>query len=124
MKDLTTGAQLIKGRANDGGYEWPHRKSTIPSVFSTSIKRHMSIWHSKLGHHAFSILKIIISHSSLPVSNNLSSLHCNDCLINKSHKMPFSVSSLSSTKPLELVFFNVWTSPVMSIDGYKYYIFL
>lgn len=46
------------------------------------------------------------------------------CLINKSHKLPFSNSSIVSTKPLQIIFTDVWTSPITSIDNYKYYLVL
>lgn len=31
-------------------------------------------------------------------------------------------SSLTSSGPLDLIYTDVWTSPVYSIDGYKYYV--
>lgn len=40
----------------------------------------------------------------------------------KSHKLPFVESSLVSIAPLELIYSDVWTSPVFSIDGFKYYV--
>lgn len=50
------------------------------------------------------------------------SFFCNSCKCNKMHKLPFSVSTLSSSKPLELLYTDVWgASPGVSIDGYKYY---
>lgn len=49
---------------------------------------------------------------------------CADCLINKSHKLPFANSSITSTSPLEYIFTDVWTSPITSVDNYKYYLVL
>ena len=123
VKDLNTGAQMIKGKTRDGGYVWPGRDSPKPIAFSTSIKCPISIWHSRLGHPSISVLKSVVSSSMLSNSNNLSSFHCDDCSINKSHKLPFSQnSSLSSTKPLETVYSDVWTPPLISVDGFKYYV--
>jgi hypothetical protein len=54
-------------------------------------------------------------------SNN--NLPCNSCHINKSHKLPFSISSIKTSSPLELIFSDVWgPSPITSINGYKYYL--
>ena len=50
------------------------------------------------------------------------SSHCNSCNINKSHKLPFSNSSLTSTAPLQLIFTDVWSSPLHSYDNFKYYV--
>ena len=34
----------------------------------------------------------------------------------------FSLSTRVSTSPLELVHFDVWSSPIISVSGYKYYV--
>ena len=120
VKDLNTGATILKGRANAGLYEWP----TIPSgssfisAFSTSTTS-TPAWHARLGHPANSVIQLISSRFKIPMSF---STICNACSINKSHKLPFSQSSIHSHFPLEIVFSDVWTSPVHSIDGYKYYV--
>ena len=68
-------------------------------------------------------MKNIVSKFSLPLSSPLSSFtHCNACSCNKSHKISFSSSTLTSSHPLELLFSDVWTSHVSSIDGFQYYI--
>lgn len=123
VKDLNSGAQMIKGKTKDGGYVWPDRDFPKPIAFPSSIKCPLSIWHSRLGHPSISVLKSVVSSSMLSDSNTLSSFHCVDCSINKSHKLPFSqTSSLKATKPLEIVYSDVWTSPLVSIDGFKYYV--
>src|SRR5690606_36070709 len=47
---------------------------------------------------------------------------CSHCLINKSHKLPFYSNTITSTKPLEYIYTDVWTSPILSVDQYKYYL--
>jgi len=47
---------------------------------------------------------------------------CNACQCNKSHKLPFSTSTLESHAPLEIIFSDVWTALIYSIDSFKYYI--
>lgn len=45
------------------------------------------------------------------------------CSCNKIHKLPFAISSLSITKPLELVYTDVWGPfRIASKEGYKYYV--
>ena len=84
-------------------------------------KTSLSDWHQRLGHPAFPILKQIISHNKLDFSksNNFS---CNACLSNKSHKLSFSQSTITSSAPLEIIYSDVWTSPVTSINNFKYYL--
>lgn len=47
---------------------------------------------------------------------------CYACSNNKMHKLPFTTSSLKSSQPLEFVFSDLWTSPIISVDGFKYYV--
>ena len=124
VKDLNSGAQILHGQSKDGGYEWPSQSAPISSssVFISSVKCPLSLWHSRLGHPALPILNSVVLKSLLPLSNKDSNFHCTDCLVSKSHKTPFSQTSLTSSHPLELVFSDVWTSPVFSVDGYKYYV--
>lgn len=76
----------------------------------------------KTEHPAITILNNVVSKFMLPISNKNSNFHCKDCLVSKSHKTPFSQTSLTSSHLLELVFSDVWTSPMYSVDGYKYYV--
>ena len=48
--------------------------------------------------------------------------HCNSCLSNKSHRHPFTQLSLCSSKPLQIIFSDLWgPSPVLSLDKKLYY---
>lgn len=49
-------------------------------------------------------------------------LDCNSCCINKRQKLSFSNSTISSIAPLQYIYTDVWTSPLYSHDGLKYYI--
>ena len=125
VKDLHTGEPLVQGITKDGVYEWPAIKSSSspPIIAFSSTKTTSSNWHHRLGHPAFPILKHVIFEFQLNISSPLSKeLVCNACCCNKSHKLPFSTSSLQSSRPLEIIFSDVWTSPIHSHDGFKYYI--
>jgi len=44
-------------------------------------------------------------------------------MANKSHKLPFHISIISSSSPLEVIYSDVWgPSPFVSIDNFKYYV--
>ncbi|CAA7051267.1 unnamed protein product [Microthlaspi erraticum] len=126
VKDLNSGVPLLQGRTKDELYEWPIPKPVATALFATpTIKASLSDWHSRLGHPSHSILKTIISSFSLPFSESFSkTLSCVDCLTNKSHKLAFSQTSISSSKPLEYLFSDLWTSPVVSVDNYKHYLII
>ncbi|KAL4591014.1 hypothetical protein LXL04_003962 [Taraxacum kok-saghyz] len=114
IKDFKTKQILLQGMSNRGVYEL---RSTSPHLAFLSNK---SIpWHHRLGHPHFQVLQHLAS--IVPAISSLKN-NCNSCCINKSHKLPFHVTAITTTKPLELIFSDVWTSPILSIDEYKYYI--
>lgn len=47
---------------------------------------------------------------------------CSSCQLGKSKRQSFSSSTRISTHPLQLIHTDVWTSPVPSVSGYKYYV--
>lgn len=113
------------GKPRDGTYEWPKSPTaTRPSLaFASTVKATLTDWHSRLCHPALSILHKTISQFHLPVSSNvLLAQPCNACFTNKMHKLPFTASSLQSSHPLDFVFSDVWISPLLSVDGFKYYV--
>ncbi|CAA7014904.1 unnamed protein product [Microthlaspi erraticum] len=126
VKDLRTGARLLQGQTKDELYEWPmSTKNTISLFASPTPKTASHTWNSRLGHPSPSVLKTIVSQFALPFSdssNNHSS--CSHYLINKSHKLPFYSNTISSTKPLQYIYSDVWSSPIVSVDNFKYYVIL
>ena len=126
VKDLSSGAPLIQGKTKDELYEWPANPSTLQAFFtSPAPKNKLSDWHYRLGHPSASILKTIISKFSLPFTQSVSQTTlCSDCAINKTHKLPFHQSSILSSRPLQYIFTDLWSSPIISVDGFKYYLVL
>ena len=119
VKDLLTGEIRAKGTTKKGVYEWSC--VVTPHAFS-SLRLAPINWHSRLGHPALSVLKTILTTHNLNSSSVSIDFVCNACQCNKSHKLPFSVFTLNSHKPLEIIFSDVWTSPLLSVDGFKYYV--
>ncbi|RVW13786.1 Retrovirus-related Pol polyprotein from transposon RE1 [Vitis vinifera] len=124
VKDLHTGAILLQGRTKDGVYEWPlSTTQSHPLIVFSSVKTTLSEWHHRLGHPSLSIFKNIMSSFHLDVSRPSNfNFNCNSCQCNKSHKLPFSTSTLSTSSPLKVIFTDIWTSTVYSTDNFKYYV--
>jgi hypothetical protein len=77
-------------------------------------------WHHVLGHPTERILRHLTSSSEIKLS---SSTLCISCESSKSHKLPFSESSLKNSKPLELIYTDVWgPAPIRSLDDFSYYL--
>ncbi|KAJ3705170.1 hypothetical protein LUZ61_008875 [Rhynchospora tenuis] len=98
-----------------------HATSFSPQAFLGTCTS-ASIWHSRLGHPSKSTTMSVLHSYNLPCNSNKLDV-CHDCAIAKSHQLPFSSSSHSSTSPLEIVHSDVWgPCPIVSKNGYKYYL--
>lgn len=125
VKDLSTNRILLQGRAKDNLYVWPSSSmsSSSPQVNSIASVSPL-LWHSRLGHPSSRMTNRLLS-SVLPSTASAlpSTFACSSCLCNKSSKLPFNSSSLTSRFPLDVVFTDVWgPSPVTSSDGFHYYV--
>lgn len=120
VKDLRTGARLMRGENTDDVYH-----ATISSLhqlnFTTTNKS--LDWHHKLGHPSVKVFKTIASSLGLnsKIMSN-SNVHCPSCAVNKSHKLPFGQNSFVATKPLQLIYSDVWGPVKESIDHFTYYV--
>lgn len=118
VKDTRTGTIIFQGQSKFGVYEWNlQSKSSAPTVHAALLSP--LDWHHRLGHPSQSKFKQISSLFNFSIPN---SFYCNSCHCNKSHKLPFSNSSLTSNGPLDIIFSDVWCSPINSFDGHKYYL--
>ena len=130
IKDLKTGARLTQGRSKDDVYEWPwpnkgNTLGTSPKQACVSVKTSLANWHHRLGHPSSRIFQFLIRKHNLQIypTESFHNFFCESCLCNKSHKLPFGVSSLRSRGSLDLVYSDVWgPSPIESIDGFRYYL--
>ena len=70
-----------------------------------------------------SIVQRVLRENKLPVSsNNSDTFICNACQQARCHKLPFPLSTSTSSAPLNLIFSDVWGPAVTSVGGYKYYV--
>ena len=110
--------QIHLGRSHSGLHEWQFHPTTpaVAYLHQTTTPP----WHHRLGHPSTQIMQKLISF--IPNLSNCFSTTCNSCNINKSHRLPFSTSTLQSSSPSELIYSHVWSSHITSFDGYRYYI--
>jgi hypothetical protein len=126
VKDNLTGQTLLQGPSKDGLYPIQLSKSVnkvkksaaFLGVFASS-----RTWHSRLGHPAPPILNKIKHLAKLPITSSSSpeSL-CEPCLLAKSKCLPFSASNNVTKEPLEIIHSDLWSSPMPSINGCRYYV--
>lgn len=103
--------KLEIGEAKDGLYIFNSDVDTPVSSMSSQLlfsecnqisnsKYH--IWHAKLGHVPYSILKLIF------IDCNTEFYDCDSCHFAKQSKLPFSDSSTSSHELFELIHTDLW----------------
>lgn len=107
VKDCQTGAPLMRGETIDGVYCAPI--SFPPQVNTTSLAS-LSDWHHRLGHPSNKTLGHVLCRCTNISNLALNHFSCISCNINKSHKLPFKTNSLVSSRPLELIYTDVWSS--------------
>ena len=111
VKDLSTGAILLRGQNIEGVYEWPKsfpsNKYLSTSSFVT-IKPDPNHWHRHLGHPSNKVLRSVLKSFQPCKTWTLPLEACMSCYINKSHRFPFGKSSIKSSRPLEIIYSYVW----------------
>jgi hypothetical protein len=140
IKDMQTKEILLHGPSEAGLYpiylkqlQSNKVKTRASFLSSTTFLSHFTaflgvtaplhIWHSRLGHPSHSALNKLLQHALIPCngSSKINKL-CDSCQISKSKKLPFPDSHRISTHPFELIHSDVWTSPILSLGGCKYYV--
>jgi hypothetical protein len=128
VKDLLTHAMLLEGRSENGLYPLKLgrnlRKENKTFTAFLGIRTTSLMWHFRLGHHSLEIVNRVVKEQSLPVSSynfNKTASYAS-CQLGKSKRQPFHASNHVSLQPLELIHSDIWTSPVQSVCGFKYYV--
>jgi hypothetical protein len=128
VKDLRTHSILLEGKSENGLYPLLLGKNKLPRAKTFTaflgIKASSLMWHFRLGHPSFDVVNRVVRDKQLPVSSYdfNKAVVCVSCQLGKSKKLPFQCSSRISVNPLELIHTDIWTSPVYSVSGLKYYV--
>jgi hypothetical protein len=116
IKDLCTRAEIL--RCNSIGELYPLAPSSPQALVATA-----DLWHQRLGHPRCRTLHKTLSNLDLQLTKS-SPKACEACQLGKHVLLPFSHSNSVLYVPFQLVHTDVWTSPVPSFSGFKYYLVL
>ncbi|KAM1824444.1 hypothetical protein ACFX13_024030 [Malus domestica] len=124
VKDLKTRKTLFRGRCENGLYPFPCGIGQLKHPISAFVGLRCSVntWHARLGHPANSIIKFLISNNLVPIHGTSKVNFCESCPLGKSTKLPFQLSESVSKFPLQLVHSDVWCYPIISNEGFRYYV--
>jgi hypothetical protein len=123
-KDLSTRNMIT--RCNSLGTLYMMRLPSHPahssSAFSPSaLVASVSTWHRRLGHPSVDVLSKLSHDSSVVCSSRTHDL-CHDCQLGHHIRLPFASSNTRADNNFDLINYDLWTSLVVSISGYKYYL--
>ena len=128
IKALGLRRTLSQGPVRDGVYPITFSSSSTnsatchpsPQAHSTSLLSGVN-WHARLGHANNNIVNKVLRLIKAPAY--APKQLCSHCMQGKAHRLPFNLSSSSSTSPLELLHADVW-GPVSTPSrlGYSYFL--
>ena len=121
IKEEGTGRPLLNGIVRDGLYLLNHFNNSPVALAAEKVA--MELWHQRLGHPHLKIVRRIMATHGLPALDYNKDSFCDACLSSKSHKLPYANSPNQTSRPLELIHFDIWgPSLVLSHLGHKYYV--
>jgi hypothetical protein len=120
IKDLRTRREIMRCSSPGPLYEFstsPSSPSPLGLVASTNSTE---LWHRRLGHPGHDAMSHLSRQFAIPCNN--ASTVCHACQLGKHVRLPFSRSQTICATPFELIHCDLWTSPVTSNSGFKYYL--
>ena len=121
VKDFRMGRPLM--RCESRGALYPITSIT-PQVqpHSSFAALAPSLWHDRLGHPGASILDSLRKNKFIECNKLSSSTICYSCPLGKHVKLPFVTSNSTTMMPFDIIHYDLWTSPVLSSMGHRYYL--
>ncbi|GJY92534.1 ribonuclease H-like domain-containing protein [Tanacetum coccineum] len=92
--------------------------SPIQHVFLVS----QHTWHQRLGHPGSDVLRRLVSNNVISCNNEKPPVLCHAYQLGKHVRLPFVSSSTILTSCFDIIHSDVWTSPIPSLSGFKYYV--
>ncbi|CAL9004611.1 unnamed protein product [Prunus brigantina] len=124
LQDIQTKEIIGRGTKREGLYYVddvvPGRANAIRAS-RTSHLQEVWLLHRRLGHVSFGYLRRMLPSMFHEIKE--SDLHCEVCILAKSHRASFPSSMNKSLLPFELVHSDVWgPSPVNTVSGVKWFV--
>ncbi|BBH05733.1 P-loop containing nucleoside triphosphate hydrolases superfamily protein [Prunus dulcis] len=86
-----------------------------------SKQKQIWLWHCRLGHPSFSYMKHLIPDLFSGFKD--SDFTCDTCILAKSHRVPYPLSTNKCTTPFALIHSDVWgPSPITASSGVRWFV--
>jgi hypothetical protein len=132
VKDLTTKNVIVRSNSTSPLYTMRLRGSLTSSssaVAALTVVPHaltavaLTTWHCRLGHPGPDALSSLSKSSFIQCTSNKHDF-CHACQLGKHTRLPFRSSSHRAEHAFDLMHLDLWTSPVVSVSGSKYYLII
>jgi hypothetical protein len=122
VKDLATRRTLP--RSNSLGDLYPFHEDHDGKHHS-ALTISGNLWHRRLGHPInASLAHIPLDFLSTCNKDRPKFSFCDSCQLGKQSRFPFFISHARAVSPFDLIHCDLWTSPIISLSGYKYYLII
>lgn len=121
IKDFKTQTPITRCDSSGPLYSITPSSSNHPQAL-ISTNSSASLWHRRLGHPGNATLRFLISSGFIKSSKPDKFPLCHECQIGKHTRQPFFSSTSQVFSPFDIVHSDIWTSPVTSVSGIRYYV--
>ncbi|GJU32051.1 ribonuclease H-like domain-containing protein [Tanacetum coccineum] len=94
----------------------------MPMVPSHTLAQQQHMWHQRLGHPGSEVLRRLVSNNFISCNKEKPHVLCHACQLGKHVRLPFVSSNTVVTSCFDIIHSDVWTSPILSLSGFKYYV--
>ncbi|GJU77811.1 ribonuclease H-like domain-containing protein [Tanacetum coccineum] len=119
VKDYQTGRLLLRCDSTGDVYPVTQQPSSQTPIVLLSFSS--STWHRRLGHPGDDMLRRLESKTLISGRKSKLSALCHACQLSKHAKLPFYNLESSVNSVFEIIHSDIWTSPIPSESGIKYY---
>lgn len=125
VKDLHTGSIITRCDSPGDLYPVTTAKSTPSTCLATSLTAvSPTTWHNRLGHPGAPVFSLLKSRNLIHCNKEQDSMVCTACHLGKHTRVPFHHSNSTTFYAFDIIHVDLWTSPVRSDIGHKYYMVL
>ncbi|GKA77497.1 ribonuclease H-like domain-containing protein [Tanacetum coccineum] len=89
--------------------------------FGFSVKDFLTRQDQRLVHPGSDVLRRLVSNNFISRNKEKPPVLCHACQLGKHVRLPFVSSETVVTSCFDIIYSDVWTSPILSLSGFKYY---
>jgi hypothetical protein len=125
VKDLFPRNTILRSNSSGDLYPFIGLTKTGNNIALSTTMSSVDLWHRRLGHPCSESLLHLLSKFGMSCTNNSSTpSSCEACHKGKNIRFPFPNSCTITYFSFQIIHCDLWTSPIESITGFKYYLIL